>query len=161
MWEREAMRRLRNSLLVLLVFAVLIGLVTGAAKTTTENFTVPPRSEVTRLLSLQKNDRVVVSFSVIGESSHELNFYLTDPNGKTILRYDRVGQTSFSFFTELAGTYVLHFDNSLSSEGKMVTLNYDVEHFILGMPQTLFLVLVIVGVLVLMIAAFVMMGKPR
>jgi len=160
-WEREAMRRLRNSLLVLLVFAVLIGLVTGAAKTTTENFTVPPRSEVTRLLSLQKNDRVVVSFSVIGESSHELNFYLTDPNGKTILRYDRVGHTSFSFLTALAGTYVLHFDNSLSSEGKMVTLNYDVEHFILGMPQTLFLVLVIVGVLVLMIAAFVMMGKPR
>jgi len=154
------MARLRNSLLVLLVFAVLTSLVIGTVKTTTENFTVPPRSEVTRPLSLQKNDRVVVSFSVVGES-HGLNFYLTDPNGSTILRYDRVGQTSFSFLTELAGTYVLHFDNSLSSESKMVTLNYDVEHFIMGMPQTLFLVLVIVGVLVLMIAAFVMMGKPR
>jgi len=153
------MRRLQNSLLVLTVFAVLIGLVTGVAKATTENFTVPPRSEVTRQLKLQQNDRVAVSFSIVGESSHQLNFYLTDPNGKTILRHDRVGQTSFSFLAALTGTYVLHFDNSLSSESKMVTLNYDMEHYIMGMPQTLFLVIVIVGFLVLMIAAFVMMGR--
>jgi len=155
------MRRLRNSLLVLLVFAVSIGSMIGAAKTTTENFTVPPRSEVTRPLSLQENDRVVVSFSVVGKSSHELNFYLTDPNGKTISRYDQTGQTNFSFLAALTGTYVLHFDNSLSSESKMVTLNYDVEHYIMGMPQTLFLVLMTVGVLILMIAAYVMMGKPQ
>ena len=161
MWEKKAMRRLRHSLLVLVVFAVLLGLVIGAARTTTGNFTVPPRSKVTRELSLHENDRVVVSFSVVGESSHELDFYLTDPDGRTILRYDRAGQTSFSFLAALTGTYVLYFDNSLSSESKLVTLNYDVEHYVLGMPQNLFLVFVIVGVSVLMIATFVIIGKPQ
>ena len=152
--------RPRNSVLLLVLFAVVIGLVVGSAYATTENFTVPPESEVTRSLSLHENDRVSVGFSVVGESANELNFYVTDPNGDPILRHERVGQKSLSFLAEMTGTYVLHFDNSHSSESKMVTLNYDVEHLIMGMPQTMFLVLIIVGVLIVAIATFTIMGKP-
>lgn len=138
----------------------MIGLVVGSAHATTENFTVPPESEVTRLLSLHENDRVSIGFSVVGKSANGLNFYVTDPNGDTILRHERVGQKSLSFLAEMTGTYVLHFDNSHSSGSKMVTLNCDIEHLIMGMPQTMFLVLIIVGVLIVAIAAFTIMGKP-
>lgn len=152
--------RPRNSVLLPVLFAVLIGLVVGSAYATTETFTVPPESEVTRPLSLRENDRVSVGFSVVGESTNELNFYVTDPNGETILRHGRVGQKSLSFLAEMTGTYVLHFDNTHSPESKMVTLNYDIEHLVMGMPQTTFLVLVIVGILISAVAAFTLMGKP-
>jgi len=150
----------KNSVLILVLFAVMIGLVVGSAYATTENFTVPLESEVTRSLSLHKNDRVSVGFSVVGESAKDFNFYVTDPNGDIILYHERAGQESLCFLAEMTGTYVLHFDNSHSSESKMVTLNYDIEHFIMGMPQEMFLVLVIVGVLIAAIAAFTMMEKP-
>lgn len=150
---------LRNVLLMVL-FAVVTGLVVNSAQATTENFTVPPESEVTRSLSLHENDRVSIRFSVVAESDNGLNFYVTDPYGETVLRHEGVGQKSLSFLAEMAGTYILHFDNSHSSGDKMVTLNYDIEHLIMGMPQTMFLVLIIVGVLVVAIATFTLMGKP-
>ena len=68
---------------------------------------------------------------------------------------------SFSFLTTEAGTYTLHFDNTQSTETKTVTLNYDVEHYILGMPQEMFLTIVIVTLAVLTVAAFVLVGKPK
>lgn len=151
--------RLGNIVLLPILFVVFTSLVTSVLATT-ENFAVNPESEVTRSLSLHENDRVSVSFSVLGESTNELNFYVTDPNGGIILRYERVGQKSLSFLTKMAGTYVLHFDNLHSTEGKMVTLNYDIEHLIMGMPQTMFLVLIIVVILVFAVASFTLMGKP-
>jgi len=150
----------KSSILILVLFAVATGLVAGNAYARTENFTVPPESEVSRLLSLHENDRVSIGFSVIGETTSELSFYVTDPTGEIILRYERVGQTNFSFLAEMTGTHVLHFDNTLSPESRMVTLNYDIEHLIMGVPQTLFLVMVIVVILILAIASFVMLGKP-
>jgi len=157
---KEAVTRPRNSVLLLILFAVVIGLGVGSAYAKIENFTVPPGSEVTRSLSLHENDRVSIGFSVVGESADELTFYVTDPYGDIILHHERVGQKSLSFLAEITGTYVLHFDNSHSSESKMVTLNYDIEHLIMGMPQAMFLVLIIVGVLIAAIATFTMMGKP-
>ncbi len=152
--------RLGNIVLLPILFVVLTSLVTGSVHATIENFAVNPESEVTRSLILHENDRVSVSFSVLGELTNELNFYVTDPNGGIILRYERVGQKNLSFLTKMAGTYVLHFDNLHSTEGKMITLNYDIEHLIMGMPQTMFLVLIIVGVLVCAVASFTLMGKP-
>ena len=153
-------RNVLKNVLLLVLFAVVTGLVVNGAHATTENFTVPPESEVTRSLSLHENDRVSIGFSVVGESANGLNFYVTDPNGDTVLRHEGVGQKSLSFLVEMAGTYILHFENSHSSGDKMVTLNYDIEHLIMGMPQTMFLVLIIVGVLVVAIATFTLMGKP-
>ncbi len=152
--------RLGKFVLLTVLFVVETSLVTGSVYATIENFAINPESEVTRSLSLHENDRVSVSFSVLGESTNELNFYVTDPNGGIILRYERVGQKSLSFLTKMSGTYVLHFDNLHSTEVKMITLNYDIEHLIMGMPQTMFLVLIIVVVLVFAVASFTLMGKP-
>ncbi len=151
--------RLKNAALPLILFLLIVSLATCNANATTENFTVAPESEVTRSLNLQKDDRVAMSFTVVGQTTSALDFYVTDPNGNTVIQYDSAGQKSFSLHATTPGVYILHFDNSDSPEEKMVTLNYDVQHYILGLPQTLFYVLVIAVISVIGIAFFVLLGK--
>jgi len=112
-----------------------------------------------RCQDLQNDDRVAIGFTVVGQSVNALNFYVTDPHGKTVIEYEKVGQKSFSLHATTAGVYILHFDNSSWEEEKMVTLNYDVQHYILGLPQTLFYVLVIGVISVIGIFFFVLLGK--
>ena len=151
--------RPKNCFCTVLVFAVIIGLVAISVNAETERFTVHPYSEVTRSLDLKENDRVSIGFTVIGESTNELDFRVTDPDGKTIMRCDRVGQISSSFSATKTGAFLLHFDNSPSSETKSVTLYYSIQHYIMGIPQTLFLVMAIAVILVIAVAVFVLMGK--
>jgi hypothetical protein len=149
----------KDAVLPLTLFLILISLVTYSAKAETENITVPPESEFTRTLDLQNDDRVAIGFTVVGQSVDALNFYITDPHGDTIIEYETVGQKSFSLHATTPGVYILHFDNSLWQEEKMVTLNYDIQHYILGLPQTLFYVLVIAVISVIGIVFFVLLGK--
>lgn len=151
----------KNFLLLLTLLLILTSLATSNAKAQTENFTVPPETETTRTLNLRKDDRVAMGFTIVGKSANEINFYITDPNGNTIIRYNTVGQKSFSLTATTSGPYILHFDNTHSPEEKMVTLNYDIQHYILGLPQTLFYVIVIAVISVIGIAFFVLLAKPR
>jgi len=145
--------------LSLALFLIITSQVAYSAKAETENLTVPPESEVTKSLSLKEDDRVAISFTVVGQTVNALNFYVTDPNGNTVIQYDSVGQKSFSLHATTSGVYILHFNNSLWQEEKMVSLNYDVQHYIFGLPQTLFYVLVIGVISVIGIAFFVLLGK--
>jgi len=149
----------KDAVLPLILFLVMISMVAYGVKAETENFTVPPESKFTKTLDLQNDDRVAIGFTVVGQSVNALNFYVTDPHGKTVIEYEKVGQKSFSLHATTAGVYILHFDNSPWEEEKMVTLNYDVQHYILGLPQTLFYVLVIGVISVIGIFFFVLLGK--
>jgi len=149
----------KNTILPLILFLLVASLATCSVNATTESITVPPRSEVTRSLKLQTDDRVTIGFSVVGQTVNAINFSVTDPNGDIIVRYKTVGQRSFSLHATTPGVYTLHFGNSDSSEEKMVTLNYDIQHYIFGLPQTLFYVFVIGVVSVIGIAFFVLLGK--
>ena len=157
--QHGTVMQLKNGALPLILFLLIVSLATCNANATTENFTVAPESEVTKSLNLQKDDRVAIGFTVVGQTINALNFSVTDPNGDTIIQYDTVGQKSFSLHATTPGVYILHFDNSDSPKEKMVTLNYDVQHYILGIPQTLFYVLVIAVISVIGIAFFVLLGK--
>jgi len=64
-------------------------------------------------------------------------------------------------FCDEAGEYVLHFSNTDASEDKLVTLNYEIQHYIFGIPQMLFLTIIIVLVCVGAVATFILMGKTR
>lgn len=153
---------MRPKLILLTSYFVLIASsVINSANAETETFSVPPETDLTKSLDLRENDRVSIGFSVIGETTNEIDFYITDPDGDTIYPYNNTGHVSFSFLTTEAGTYTLHFDNTQSTETKTVTLNYDVEHYILGMPQTMFLTTIIVIICVIAVAAFILTGKPR
>jgi len=128
---------------------ILAGILMPAVGTNT-SFTLQPLEERTINLSLQQTDGVSGSFSTVSDDGTGINFYVTDPYNNTILHYDDVLQRSFSFTTEVEGDFQLHFDNSLSAAyRKTVSLNYDVTHYIMGLPQEQFLMIVIVAVAVI------------
>lgn len=142
--------------LILLLFSVIVGIVKA------ETFTVPPSQEVTRSIGLANGDKVSGSLSVVGGSGNDVNFYVTDPNGNTILRYDRATQTSFSFSVSTTGTYTMHFDNSFSwFSSKTVTLDYSVTKSIAGIPQETFLLLVAIIVIVAIIITMAIVLSRR
>jgi hypothetical protein len=132
-----------------------------AVSATTMSFTVPAGEELTKPISLVVDDRVSIEFKVVGQTKNELDFYITDPQGNVKVEYGQVGTVKYCFTCDTAGEYTLHFSNTDQTEDKLVTLNYEVEHYIFGMPQMLFLTILIVLVCVGAVAAFVMMGKPR
>jgi len=128
---------------------IIVGILVPAFGTNT-SFTLQPLEERTVTLSLRLDDGVSGSFSTVSDDGTGVNFHVTDPYNNTILHYEDVLQRSFSFTAEAEGDFQLHFDNSLSAAyRKTVSLNYDVTHYILGLPQEQFLMIVIVAVAVI------------
>ena len=144
------MRKLAFTLaFAIIIVSVPTGILVPAFGTNT-SFTLQPLEERTIPLSLQQTDGVSGSFSTVSDDGTGVNFYVTDPYNNTVLHYDDVLQRSFSFTAEVEGNFQLHFDNSLSAAyRKTVSLNYDVTHYIMGLPQEQFLMIVIVAVAVI------------
>jgi hypothetical protein len=151
--ERESIR----FLFIVIVLVILVQL----ADATATSFTVPKGEEITRSISLVVEDRVLVKFTVVGQTASTLDFCITDPNGDVKVEYSNVGTVSCPFVCDEAGEYVLHFSNTDTSEDKLVTLDYEISHYIFGIPQILFLTIIIVLVSVAAVATFILMGKPH
>jgi len=140
---------------ITLIFSVLLSTFIVIAAADNASFTVQPQKEHAITLNLQETDSVSGSFSVVSDDESGINFYVNDPDGKPIQRYDNVKQKSFSFTAQTTGDYQLHFDNSVSSAySKTVALNYNITHYIMGMPQEQFLFLVIAAVALIGILAY-------
>jgi hypothetical protein len=139
-----------------MVFSIIIHLTVATAM----SFTVHGGEEVTKSINLAVDEHVLIKFTVVGQTDKALYFYITYPNG-TVKEFGKVGNFNYSFVCEAEGKYVLHFSNKDSSEAKLVTLDYEIEHYIFGVPQMLFLTIVIVLVCMGAVATFIMMGKPR
>jgi hypothetical protein len=140
---------------------MMLSALAEAVNATTMSFTVPHGETLTKPMSLVADDRVSIELAVVGQTKSELDFYITDPQGNEKVKYSQVGTVKYCFTCDTAGEYILHFSNTDQTEDKLVTLNYEVEHYIFGMPQMLFLTILIVIVCVGAVAAFVTMGKPR
>jgi len=155
------LRRLPSFILVILaLLAVLIGV--GQAMTT--NLTVKGGEEVTHPVNLVAEDRVLIQFSVVvfsavGEASNTVHSWIVSPNNVTLRDFGEVGQASFSFVCDVEGEYTLHFVNNEQTAEKRVALNYEIDHYIFGIPQMLFMALIIVLACVGGVAAFVLLGR--
>jgi len=150
-------KKLIHFLFIIIVFSILVQL----AEATAISFTVPKGKERTKSISLVVEDHVLVKFTVIGQTASNLDFYITDPHGDVKVRNDSVCSVSYLFVCDEAGEYVLHFSNTDTSEDKEVYLDYEIQHYIFGIPQNLFLTLIIVLVCMGAVATFILMGKPR
>jgi hypothetical protein len=151
-------RLLLHSFLAVIVSIILVQTVNAA----TINLTVHGGEEVTYPLSLAVDDHVVIEFNVVGgQAGSTLDFYVTCPNGTVKASFTNVGNVNYPFVCDQEGEYVLHFSNVASQEDKLVSLDYELEHYILGMPQMLFLTMIVVLVCVGMVAVFILMGKRR
>lgn len=156
------MFHLRKLPLFLLLVAVASPVLCQAACATTVSITVHGGEEVTRPLTLAVEDRVVIKFTVVGgQSGNTLDFRLTYPNGTIKVAFDNVSNINYGFICTEEGEYAMHFSNVASSEDKLVSLDYEVQHYIFGMPQMLFLTIIIVLVCVAAVAVFILMGKPH
>jgi hypothetical protein len=154
------MIRFRKLLILLLLAQIVFLIIVQFAEATSMSFTVHAGEEETKTINLAVEDRVLVKFTVVGSSDNALYFSITYPNG-TVKDFGKRGDFHDSFVCDTDGECILHFSNTDSTEDKLVTLNYEIEHYIFGVPQMLFLTIVIVVVCVAAVATFILMGKPR
>jgi hypothetical protein len=150
----------RKLLILLLLAQIVFLIIVQFAEATSMSFTVHAGEEETKTINLAVEDRVLVKFTVVGSSDNALYFSITYPNG-TEKDFGKKGDFHDSFVCDTDGKCVLRFSNIDSTEDKLVTLNYEIEHYIFGVPQMLFLTIIIVVVCVAAVATFILMGKPR
>ena len=143
-------------LLVVVVFLVVFS---GFAEATTASLTVKGGEAVTSQINLAVDDHVLIGFTVIGDPDNTIVFSLLFPNG-TVMDFGRVGVLSHRFTSNVEGNLTLRFDNTDSTDSKLVTLNYEVEHYFFGMPQILFLALFVILVCVAMVAVYILLSRP-
>jgi hypothetical protein len=142
-----------------LLAATIVLLFVPMVRATAESFTVRAGQEEIRSLSLAIDDHVQVRFTVTGKTTSLLDFYITDPNGNTMENFGETGNLNYAFVCSQEGECKLHFSNVGSAEDKLVSLDYEVEHYIFGMQQNLFLAVIVVGICVAMVAVFILMSK--
>jgi len=151
-------RRLPRCILVILALSVVF---IGLGHATTTQFTLKAGGEVTHPINLIVEDRVLIQFKVIGaiaDTSHTLLFSISFPNG-TEKEFGESGDFSYSFVCDAEGEYTLNFTNNDQTENKLVTLNYEIDHYIFGMPQMLFMVILIVVVSMVGVAVFIGLSR--
>jgi hypothetical protein len=161
--SRIAMTNLRRSTVYVLIIIALLAVFMGLGQAATTTLTVKGGEEVTYPITLAVEDRVLIQVSAVvssavGEASNTVHFSIVFPNG-TVRDLGEVGQTSFSFVCDVEGEYTLHFVNNEQTTEKSVNLNYEIDHYIFGIPQMLFMALIIVLACVGGVFAFVILGR--
>jgi hypothetical protein len=152
------MANLRKACRVSLVILALTVFFVGLGDATTASINLKPGEEVLQPVKLMIEDRVLIQFKVIGATSSLVHFSLTFPNA-TLKDYGEVSDYRNSFVCNLEGEYMLNFTNKDQTENKLVTLNYEIDHYIFGMPQMLFMVILIAVVSVVGVAVFIGLSK--
>ena len=74
------MASLKKSLSCFLIVSAVLIVFAGLAEATTTNFTVQSGKETTQQIKLFEEDRVLIKFTVVGQASNILRFYLVFPN---------------------------------------------------------------------------------
>jgi len=151
------MFRIRMALTFLFLTITLLGTICQV-RAATKSFTVQSGEEITEILDLTVEDHVTIIFTVGGLTEGTIDFYMTFPNG-TMREFGRRASLDYRFICDLKGEYVLCFSNKYSLQDVLVTLNYEIQHYIFGIPQTLFFTLVIAAVCVAAVATFVLIGR--
>jgi hypothetical protein len=154
----NALRSSKNLIGYTLVFlAASLSLVQIVGATTT-NFTMQSGEEATYPVDLVVEDRVLIQFTVIGETDNTVLFSIVFPNG-TVRDFGKLGTFGCTFVVEVEGRCTLRFANNQQGS-KVVALNYEVKHYIFGMPQMKFMVILIVLISIVGIAVFAFLSKP-
>ena len=155
------MTYLRKSPVYILIILALTVVFVGLGDATTTSFTLKGGEELTHPINLIDEDRVLIQvkvIGVIGENSNTLSFSISFPNG-TVKEFGESGDFSYSFVCDAEGEYVLHFTNTDQTENRFVALDYEVDHYIFGMPQMLFMVILIAVVSVVGVAVFIGLSR--
>lgn len=159
--EEWLMADSRKALVRFLLITMILGILVQYASATAMQFTVRGGEEDHAVkVNLATEDHVLIRFTVVGHTENTIDFKLTDPHENTTAEFINKGDVSYTFVCAEGGDYTMHF-SSFSLEDKLITLEYEIEHYFFGLPQMLFMVLVVVVICVAAVAVFILMGKPR
>jgi emp24/gp25L/p24 family/GOLD len=151
----------KNRMVYALVTATLIVIFATPVRATTMSFTVPAGQDIARMLTLAADDHVTVKFVVTGHTTNVLDFYMIDTHGSVTESYSQTGNVNIDFVCSDAGNYTMHFSNTGSTEDKLVSLDYEIQHYIFGMPEMQFMTIIIAVLCLLMAGVFIAVGKRR
>jgi hypothetical protein len=151
------MQKLRMFLYLTIIFNLII-IEICIAGANTDSLRVRAGEELVQKINLSAEDRVRITLSVLDQSSSGLDFWMIFPNATT-RDYGEIRQAEIKFTSDVKGVCELHFNNGNSSESRLVTLNYDIEHYYFGIPEIPFLIIVIGVLLLCIIAGYIIMGK--
>ena len=147
-------RKLCDLLLILCVIICPLGIVHA----TTESLNIEAGKEIVCKIDVAAEDRVQLTFVTTGQASSNLSFSIMFPNS-TLSSLGVLDQYSTKFTSHVKGTCELHFDNTNSSESAFVALNYNLEHYILGIPEMIFVLAAIAVLLMVIVSGYIIMGK--
>jgi hypothetical protein len=131
----------------------------GIAVATAETIPVHAGLTVSSNVDLNVDDEVSGRISVVGGESEGINFTVISPSDQVVLPTQKAIVADFKFTASEKGTYRFIFDNSMSSTDKTVSFNYDVKHYWFGMPQEVFLMIIVVLVGALALVIYAMASK--
>jgi len=152
------MRLNRRAHTCFLISILTVFLLAEIASATVTNFTVQNGKEVTYPIRLANDDRVLVQFSVIGQNKNSIHFSIAFPNG-TVTDYGEIGDFHSSFICTFEGQILLNFTNQDLGDSKLVTMDYEIDHYMFGMPQMLFMTMLIAVICVGGVAVFIMLSR--
>jgi len=124
-----------------------------------ETLQIDPLTGRMLIFNLSEGDKFSGSLSISGGANNDIDFWITDPNGNTIVNLGRISQgTTFEFTAQKSGAYTFHFDNGFSLfSSKTVSLSYDIQFaspinpFLL---TTIGLIIVVVVLIILVVLLF-------
>jgi hypothetical protein len=153
---------LKNKFFLTLGITVfLLSVVVSVKASSVETVQVGALSEQMLIFNLKSGQKFTGSLAISGGSGNDIDFWITDPLGTTILNLGRVSQgRSFDFTAQASGAYTFHFSNSFSLlSSKTVNLTYDIGlPSIFGIDLGLFLIIIgIVVVLLLLVVGLAVM----
>jgi len=106
---------------------LLIALV-GSVQASTGVFLIEPLKEATQNVECPSSCQSIGgNISAVGGN---IDFYITDPSGVTVLRYENISFVDFKVNTAQNGTYVIHLANRLSTNNVTATLFYGRNFYI-------------------------------
>ena len=152
------MANLGRKVVFAFIILALLGVLMGFGHATITSLIVKGGEEVSHPIQLIVGDRVLIQYKVIGGNPSAMNFSINFPNG-IVKNFGTSSDFSYSFVCDIEGEYVLHFVNTDQTEEVRVTLDYEIDHYIFGMPQMLFMVILIAVVSMVGVAVFVGLSR--
>jgi hypothetical protein len=146
------MKKQKFSIYILFVL-VLITFYVAPLWASTLSITVPAGEQVDQIMNLKVDDHVRIQLNVLGADKSYISFSLVYPDS-TEINFGEVGVFNYNFISHIKGEYKMCFVNNDLTENKLVTLNYEVESYMFGMPQTQFLIIFIAVICVMMVAFY-------
>ena len=147
-------RQLILGMATFLLFAVIISCVNATKSKTVQ---VEPLNEYMLIFDLDKREKFSGSLAISGGANNDINFWITNPSGNTIVNLGRISQgTTFEFTAQESGAYTFYFDNTFSLiSWKTVSLSYDISR---PAPFDIGWILIVIGVLLIAIVIIIGLG---